>query len=53
MRDREAFKLKSLAVVHNLFMFSLSLWMVIETLSQVSPARSDKYVAKLQCSTHL
>ena len=44
MRDRKAFNLKSLAVVHNLFMFSLSLWMVIETLSQVCPANVHKPV---------
>ena len=39
MRDRKPFRLRNLTASHNLFMFSLSLWMVIETLSQVgSPA---------------
>ncbi len=35
MRDRPPFKLKAFAVLHNLVLFSLSLYMSLETLKQV------------------
>ena len=42
MRDRKPFNLRALAVLHNVFMFSLSLWMVVETLSQVRTAIAEE-----------
>ena len=37
MRSRPAFDMRTFTVVHNVFMFSASLYMLIETLAQVKP----------------